>query len=228
MEKKLYAIDIETATQGRASNIFTDGDYYKAPSNFKDPEKIEANINQQKEKARDKHALYWWTGKVISLSIIDVFGDEEDKVFYGHNEATILKQAFDVFDRPRVYLIGKSSNNFDFPFMIGRYLANKQRVPAVLRKRYSMFDTDNFFGFSAASGQRSKLDTYAYAIGMDSKPMHGSQVGELYNSIIAAEMAKDLKEANRLWKKLADYNLFDSEVVSNLAKGYWNNIEEVE
>ena len=52
---KTYAVDIETVSQGKRANDYTDGKEYKAPSNYKNEEKIKDYIAEAKQKARTKH-----------------------------------------------------------------------------------------------------------------------------------------------------------------------------
>jgi len=213
----LYAIDIETVSQGKISNEFTDKTATVA-KNIKDPEKIAARLKLSREELRNKHGLSWWTGKIISISIVSVFGPTKE-VFCGHDEVDILNKTIAIIGRAKV--IGKTSINFDFPFMIGRLMALNIEVPPCLKNRNSMFDVDNFFGFSSASQQRSKLDFYAHGLAIKNKPMHGSQIQGKYNEIMAMQMGGDNMGPIKIWKEIADYNLHDSEVVANMARRYY-------
>ena len=228
-EMKLYALDIETVSQGKRAIDYTNNDKYKAPVNIKDPAKIAANIELQKAKASTKHGLYWWTGKVVSIAIVDVFGDEEDQVFYGHNEEEILRATCCAL-KGNCKVIGMTSKNFDFPFLVGRFMANLLSVPPVLKRRYSALDVNDFFGISASSGQRGKLDNYAHGIVYAGKPdnMDGSKVQSLYDTIVQAEMDKDDVAVKAGWMQLRKYNLHDSNVVKAIATLYYRDITEVE
>lgn len=218
-EVKLYAIDIETVSQGKIANDFTDKTATVA-KNIKDPEKIAARLITAKDDLRGKHGLSWWTGKIISISIVEVFGDYKE-VFCGHDEADILNKTMAVIGQSK--LIGKTSINFDFPFIIGRLMALNIEIPMCFKNRNSLYDVDNFFGFSAASGQRSKLDFYAHGLAIKMKPMHGSQIQGKYDEIMAMQMGGDNEGPIRIWKEIADYNLHDSEVVANMARRYYGD-----
>lgn len=226
---KLYAVDIETVSQGKRALDYSNSVKYKAPANIKDPIKIEANIEKQKATASTKHGLSWWTGKIISIAIVDVFGDEEDRVFYGHNEQEILWAAADVLTG-HCKIIGMTSDNFDFPFLVGRYMANMLRVPAVLKRKYATLDVNKFFGYHASSGQRGKLNDYAHGIAYADKPdnLDGSKMQGLYDTIMQAEMDKDSVAAKAGWMQIKRYNLHDSNVVKALATLYYRDMEEVE
>ena len=215
---KTYSVDIETVSQGKRAIDYTDGKTYKL-GNVKDPVKVEAALQKKKDEERGKHGLSWITGKICSICFIDVFGNDEDKVFYGFDEEEILEKSAEFMDGSK--LIGKSSEGFDFPFLVGRYMANGVRIPMSLKTKGLLYDVDKMFGWSSSSGQRGTLDGYAHGIGFKSKPMHGSQVQKLYDSILEAKMSKDKVAEDAGWKQLADYNVHDGKVVKALALAYY-------
>jgi len=216
---KTYAIDIETVSQGKRAIKYTDAKHYSAPSNYKDQEKIDANIEGQREKARGKHGLHWVTGKVFSVALVDVYGGDEPVFFSGLEESTVLEALRPYLQGNR--LIGKTSKMFDFPFLIGRYMANGGGVPRALRTKNMLYDVDDFFGYSASSLQRTSLDAYAHGIGYKSKPMNGSAVQSLYNSILDAKIQKDETAEAVLWTQLKEYNIHDCEVVKQMTLAYY-------
>jgi len=221
----VWSIDIETVSQGKRANEYTDKASY-ALGNVKDPIKIEAKLKEKREEARNKHALHWGTGKIVSVAMVDVFGDSGNNVHMGHDEKQILSALSCDLDS-YCKIIGKTSDNFDWPFLVGRYMANNMPVPSVFKRKFASLDVDKFFGFSSASGQRGKLDLYAHALGIDMKPMHGNQVGKLYADICLAEMNKDEVAARAGWKQLHDYNLHDAQVVAEMARLYYRDESEV-
>ena len=218
----VYAIDIETVSQGGIANEFTDrtAGYAK---NLKDPKKIEAALIANKEKLRATHGLTWWTGKIISISIVEVWGDYKE-VFCGHDEEDILRKTMEVIGRGK--LIGKNSLTFDFPFMVGRLMRHNIPVPPALRTRNATYDIDTFFGFSSASNQRSKLDYYAHGLSIKLKPMKGSDIQKKYDQIMSMQIDGDMLGPIKIWKEIADYNLHDSEVVANITKRYFGEDRE--
>ena len=230
-ECTLYAIDIETVSQGKRAIDYTGQLELKAPSNYKDEEKIAAYVEKEKVKLQSKHGLHWWTGKVISVAIVDVFGNNEDQVFMGHDETKILKELNGVIGTGYVKLISMRGQTFDYPFLVGRFMANYIQIPRVFKTgRFGLLDVENFFGFSSASGQRGKLDDYAHGIGFAGKPgeLDGSKVQGLYDTIMAADMEDDRLTAVAAWKQLEKYNLHDAQVVKALANLYYRDITEVQ
>ena len=220
---KMYALDIETTSQGKRAKDYTDNKYYEAPKNIKDPEKIKANIEGQKKKAAEGHALKWYLGKVISVALVGVHNDTR-KVFYGHDEKKILTELANELGMCK--LIGKSSHTFDFPFLVGRYIANKIPVPLVLKHRHHLLEIDTFFGWSMSSGQRGRLAEYAHGAGLDGKLMNGADVPILYNKILMTESTTgDIEEVNKMWKEIADYNLDDADKTAEIAERYYTEEE---
>ena len=217
---KIYSIDIETFTQGKRANEYTDNKTYKL-GNVKDPDKIEAALAKKKEEARRTHALHWWTGKIISIALVDVLGDEPEVCFSGHDEKLLLHELAMYLNKP-CKLIGKSSEMFDFRFIIGRYMALDVEIPRVFKQNSKLFDVDKFFGYSAQSSQRGSLAVYAHGLGLDGKTMSGSDVHGLYERIMMTEPVDKIAGA-KLWDELVEYNLQDARIVAEMARRYIGN-----
>jgi predicted PolB exonuclease-like 3'-5' exonuclease len=220
-QNKTYAVDIETVSQGKRANDYTDNKEYKAPSNYKDQAKIEAKVEEQRQAARGKHGLHWFTGKVCSISFVDVFGNDEPVSFYGFDESEILLNAIQYMEGSK--LVGMNSKNFDFPFLVGRYMANGLKVPTTLKQRTFQYDVNEFFGWSNASGQRGSLNDYAQGIGYKEKPLTGNKVQGIYDTALDAHMKGDDVALKAAWKQIVDYNVHDCEVVKSLARAYYGS-----
>lgn len=227
-QAKTYAVDIETVSQGKRAIDYTDAQDFKL-GNVKDPEKIAKKIEEKREEARRKHALSWWLGKVVSIALVDVYGDEPDRVFYGHDEAEILTKAFEYLNGAKV--VGCYSEGFDYEFLIGRYMWNERQglikcgIPHSIRteNRYHHYDINKIFGWSSQSSQRGKLNDYAHGLGLPLKTMDGGAVAGLYDTIMMANIEGDRVAEEAAWKQLADYNLHDSRIVAEIAKLYWKD-----
>ncbi len=219
---KTYAYDIETVSQGkRASDYTNNGVEYKAPSNYKDPEKIEKNIKEQKEKAKGGHGLKWWTGKVCSIAFVEIYGDDR-QVFYGFDEAEVLLKATELLNHGSK-IVGMSSEGFDAPFLVGRYMANGLMIPRSLKIKACQYDVNKFFGFSASSGQRGKLNDYAHGIGFKEKPLSGNKVQGIYDTALDAKMQGDELAEAGAWKQITEYNLHDCDAVKALTRAYYGS-----
>lgn len=217
MNERVVALDIETVSQGKKAVAYTEKYQKFKTGNVKDPVKLEAKIGELKAKALGEHGLSWVTGKVISCALVDMKTGEEE-VYAGHDEREVLLQVLEATRSCQIW--GKTSKNFDFPFLVGRYMALELPLPSFLKIASRQGDVDTFFGWSTASTQRSTLDSYAYALDLDMKTMKGSAVQSLYDQIIMAESSGDMKRAEELWGQLKEYNLGDSRIVRHMYNRY--------
>jgi len=222
---RIVSIDIETVSQGKRASDYTDLQPLKL-GNVKDPEKVRLATIEKRDEARDKHGLNWWTGSVVSVALVDVYHSKDNKVFYGFDEGQVLVDLSKELNLFPMKLFGKSSKGFDFPFLVGRYMANRIPVPRVLKERSALFDVDDFFGFSSGHNQRGKLQDYAHGMNMPGKLMNGSRVQSLYNQIIDAKMRGATAEVIELWSILTNYNIDDALKVADMIRLYYGEPRE--
>lgn len=189
--------DIETVANAQAKAYYA-AKVYEAPSNYKDPEKIEDYKLKARFEDEKKAALSWWTGKIVCIHVRSLY-KRTGKSFVGENEAALLNAFFNwVTAEGRGVLIGKSSKYFDSPFMIGRCIALDLGIPSFLRPYRQIEDIDEVFGIGARADQAGKLSDYAAGMGIASKLGNGQDVQHWYN---AATTGKDPEG----FKKIATY-----------------------
>jgi hypothetical protein len=221
---RILAIDIETISQGKNANDFIDKCHkFKAPSNYSDEKKIAAYIDKERGKEVSKHGLYWWRGRVLSIATVDC-RTGESKFYFDYDEKQVLNELREDLDKGQVRLWSKSGKTFDYPYLVGRYMANKIELPRVFKSKpfdSVLNDVDEFFGRSSASAQRTKLDYYAWGLGLENKPMNGGQVQSLYNQMLDAKMRGDEAAEAEAIVKLKEYNIFDSTVVAEMVKRFF-------
>lgn len=214
-----YAIDIETVSQGKRANAFVENLDVKL-GNVKDPEKIKAKIAEAKAKARDRHGLSWITGKVFCVSVTSI-GTGVSTSFIGFNEQLILTDLSFHFGRLTDIgvngLWAKSGKDFDFPFLIGRYMANNLPIPQVFKNKNSLSDIDDLLTYSKSSSQRGKLSDYAYGLCIDGKTMHGSGVQTKYNEAL---LCNDKDQCNKIFMEIMMYCEQDTNIVADFVKRY--------
>lgn len=199
------AWDIETVPNERAEQYFAMKEY-QPDARLTDPAKILADVEKKRNAEATKAGLYWWTGKVVCIC-----AKASDAVFQmvGDDEETLLRGFFDWADaRPDSILVGKSSADFDGPFVTGRVLALDLGVPTCLRRNRTglISDVDQIFSHSHACAQRSNLENYAWGLGMPGKNGKGSEV---------ANMA-----AGGKWREIADYCANDVEITAEMMRRY--------
>lgn len=206
------AIDIETVPN-QSADAYVDQEKFEAPANYKDPEKISQAIMQKRQAALDKAALRWWTGKVICIGIVDV-DNGWSEVLAGDDEAAILDDFFSLLSVKfrDYYLTSKSGKDFDFPFLVGRAMANNIGLPPQLFSRYQITDVNEIFGRHSTATQRGKLSDYAWGLGIDGKMGSGGDIGHWYNLARLGDEAA--------WKYIRDYCLRDTEIVAKILKRY--------
>jgi len=200
-------IDIETIASPSANEMFSAREY-AAPSNYKDAEKIAANIAEQRKKDIERAALHWTTGQIVCISAV---GDWLAKayVWFGMDEKKILLDFFEFLGNQINYsLCGKGVKNFDLPFIIGRTMANNLIIPRSMRAIATLNDIDEIFGYSQHSGQRASLSDYAFALGIKGKT----------NGISGGDVAGLVKEEQ--WELLTQYCAHDSEIAAEIMKKY--------
>jgi hypothetical protein len=195
----LYAYDIETVPNDRAAAYFA-AKTYQPDGRLTDPVKIQASIEEKRAKDAEKAGLYWWTGKVCCLSLQSL-EQQDSGTFHGEDEAELLCQVFDLL-KADDKLLGKSSEYFDSPFLVGRCLALDIGVPEFLRPYRPIQDIDHIFSFSSQCDQRSNLANYAHGLGIEGKNGHGSEVAGLYNE--------------KKWDELRDYCRQDVAIVAEM------------
>lgn len=162
---------------------------FEAPSNYKDPEKIAANIAEQRAKWMERAALSPLTGKVLAIGIKDS-ETGESQLFHGHDEGAILRafagQTSAIADAP---LCGFNVVGFDVPFLVKRMWRNGMRAPkwwtakAGFGKPPLVLDLMLEFQCGNYRDGYVKLDHVAKFLGLDGKTgEHAKNFGDLYDA----------------------------------------------
>jgi predicted PolB exonuclease-like 3'-5' exonuclease len=202
----LIAFDIETVVSDEGKKLVADCDV-KAPANYKDPEKISAYVDEKKKELLDKAALYWWTGKIICISAVDV--DTGDKFCLCDNDERDLLCSFFTFlgDKPTHRLIGKNSDEFDLPWLRARAMRHDIGLTNHLRLFQTFSDVQKIFGWGRQASQVTSLDNMGKALCLATqKGGHGSEVAKLW--------------ADGRTGELMQYCMGDSQMVAEIWRRY--------
>jgi hypothetical protein len=178
-------------------------------------EEIEQWRLKERQKILDKAPLHWTTGKVICISCIELIHPDRPRVWSGDNEAKVLTGAFDFISQlTQPILVGKSSRNFDVPFVIGRAMKHRLGIPSFLRldRPDPLHDVDQIFGWGQKAPQAASLDNYCRALGLPSKKGTGAMVQDWYAEILCGDLDK--------WKTIQEYCLDDSVKVAEILSLY--------
>lgn len=205
-------IDLESVPNERAP-AYVEQAHIRPAANLKDPEKIAASIAEKRQKLTESFALQWWTAKVIAISVVS---DEHAPLcWYGEDEAKVLS-AFGEYllANPHATLCGKSTVDFDYPMLVGRFMALNLGVPNTLRtiEVDRVRDVDQIFGFSHASGQRGSLSDYAWGLGITGKLGKGNDVAGWFNMAQLGDKTA--------WERITQYCIQDSIIAHELLTRY--------
>lgn len=215
---KQIVIDIETVALLNVHE-FADRAQIKPASNLKKQESIDADIAKKRKALVDKAALHWWTGKIAAIGCAIVGGEGKCFVSENHDDegqdAELLEERKMLIEFIRYLnehdnsgaecgLYGMNSVNFDFPFLVGRMMRHDLGIPRLLHRANG--DVDRFFGYSSASSQRTKLDHYAWGLGISGKSGTGLMVAEYWK--------------NKEYEKLANYCMDDVWITAEIVRRY--------
>lgn len=158
---------------------------FSPPSNFKDPDKIAANLAEQKAKWIERAALSPITGKVLCIGVRDVDGS-----FYtidgDGDEAVLLQQWKKLSERSHTEtLVGWNTSSFDIPFLVRR--AWKLGVAPCLRAGTNLRYLENWIDLRETWGFGDKwtdgsLNDVARFLGAGSKTGDGKDFASLWTT----------------------------------------------
>jgi len=209
---KPIVFDIETIKNSRADKFFEQKTDYKV-GNRKDPEKVESYIKECQEKDREKAALHWATGKIVTIGIYDALINA-GQCWSGDNEIDILHGFFSYLDRVAmergggVFLSGKQTENFDIPYTIGRAMRHNIGIQHLLRppNERVIRDVDHIFGMRSSASQTGSLSKYAWGLKLAPKTASGADVAGM---VAAGD-----------WDTLEEYCLQDCKIPAEMIARY--------
>jgi hypothetical protein len=166
-------LDIETASSEISAELkerLLEG--ISAPSNWKDPAKIEAYVAQKRAEAEEKFALSPLTGRVTCIGL--ALGESKLSCFAGEDEAIILRKAVNAIEQFQVAcrfdtrLVTFGGRSFDLPFLFARCAILRIALPqgwnvSHLLRPYS----DHHLDLLEFLGKHGSLTEWALAFGLD-------------------------------------------------------------
>lgn len=201
-----FIVDIETASkpENELSGLVPK---FEAPSNWKDPEKINAAIEQKKKEWLEDGALHANTGIVLVVGILE--SDSRNITILEGEESSIIKGFWDFFSETTDMIVGHNIKGFDVPFILRRsWLLGIQTPVDIVRGRYI---NDRFIDTMErwACGTRDtiSLDNLSKAFGLPGKSGSGKDFAGQYM------LGGDFK------KKALDYLRNDLLMTHAVAKG---------
>lgn len=158
---------------------------FKAPKNYKDEEKIQANIEQQQAEWIEKAALNAVTGQVLAIGV----KRDDGEFFILHqnedDERTMLQWFWDQVTSLRGFRwVGFNSNGFDLPFMFRRSIM--LGVTPSLPWRATRYWDNRFIDLLEVWGCGNRefigLDTVAKFLDVGGKTGNGAHFAETYKN----------------------------------------------
>lgn len=181
-------IDIETgpASEEVLTKLRPD---FKAPANYKDPDKIAANIAEQAEAWKANAALEPITGQILAVGTISEKG-------FGYSigdETKILNEAFNLIfwhlgaGDP---VVGFCIKRFDLPYLVKRGRIHGIKPPVCLINRYKgrlywaedIIDLQEEWNCGLSDTKGQSLDAVAKALGLPPKLGDGKDFAALFAS----------------------------------------------
>ena len=188
---------------------------FTAPSNYKDPVKIESYVTDKSAEWEEKLALDGKTARIICAGVAI---DSDAAVIVEGEEGTILRSLLDLFDNAierGAAIIGFNSERFDWPFFRHRCLLRGMGFPMKFlspwKGRYywreNLKDVYTLWTLGQTIGSVSNsLDNVAKAFGLDGKTGDGADFAALYRTdpeAARAYLLHDVELTRALWQRLS-------------------------
>ena len=165
----------------------------KAPSNYKDPEKIAAYIAEHAAEAHRATALDPYAGRILAIGY--ALDDEDPQVLYGEDEQALLVGLETVIrrvDPHPYYLVGHNLEGFDLRWLYLR--AARYRLPHLQRRLpwhpyQRAYRIDTMLLAGGPSRERVSLARLARYFGLGSKA-EGLDGSAVYDAYLAGEHAR--------------------------------------
>lgn len=209
MPMKYILFDIETAPlpESDINNLVPE---FEAPGNYKDAEKIKANLAEQRAKWLEKSALSPVTGRVDAIGILRLDQEHPDSIYVGVDEHDERSALTEFWDCVRTHLenhifIGFNCHKFDLPFLIRRSWKHGVRVPlGVQEGRYFGRNfTDLMESWALGNREeRISLGNLAAYLGVGTKEGSGKDFYALPIEAKKAYLTNDLKLTREIARKL--------------------------
>jgi hypothetical protein len=188
-------LDIETAPLP-AEEIEDFAPEFTAPANYKDPEKIAANIAEQKLAWVERGALSPLTGRVLAIGLMEA-GSDEVTIHHGEDERALLQALLeDAGDFTAGPLVGWNIRGFDLPFLSRRLWRHGMKPPRWWTARPGwgkeplVMDLMEDWKCGDYKAAHTKLDHAAKFLGLAGKTgAHAKDFGKLYAEDLEAALA---------------------------------------
>lgn len=190
--------DIETKANSQALHFMQEP---SAPSNYKDPVKIAAYIEEKKAEQVDKAALDPDFGSIVAIGYRSVEGigkSGETKVLVAETleqEREIIQEFWKIYDEHHGFSGGYNIIGFDFPYLLRRSMDLNVVVPTLpnLSRYNNYMSLDLMQILYGGSGFKSlKFVVDRYGIDNPLPDLDGSKVSDMDTETLKAYCANDV------------------------------------
>lgn len=190
--------DIETKANSQALHFMQEP---SAPSNYKDPVKIAAYIEEKKAEQIDKAALDPDFGSIIAIGykIVRGVGDSDETVVLvaetPEQEKEIIQEFWKLYDEHYGFSAGYNIIGFDFPYLLRRSMDLNVVVPIIpnLSRYNNRMSLDLMQILYGGSGFKSlKFVVDRYDIDNPLPDLDGSKVSDMDIETLKAYCANDV------------------------------------
>jgi predicted PolB exonuclease-like 3'-5' exonuclease len=158
---------------------------FEPPANYKDPEKIRANLADQEARWKEQAALSAMTGRVAVIGVLSPVGKFDYSLIVNElDEADFIREFWVNYGHGS--LIGWNIKGFDLPFLIQRSWILGLRVPSgIFNGRYFSQEfcidlMERWACCQPGSKGIASLDSVSRACGMGGKTINGSDFAKLW------------------------------------------------
>lgn len=156
---------------------------FEAPGNYKDPEKIAANIADQKAKWKERSALSPISGKVLAVGLLH---EGSSLILDGEGDERVLLEKLSKYIEDEIrcgtQFVGFSIHQFDVPYLRKRMW--KYGIKPFVSHSYDPFRQENFIDLQVIWDGRSKdyssLDSVSKFLGIGQKNGDGKDFAKLW------------------------------------------------
>lgn len=186
LNQTMYTFDIETIAlpDHQLVDLMPT---FEAPSNYKDPEKIKANIDDQARRWKEQAALSPLTGRVAIVGVLDSKGTF-DIWDFTQDEKEQLWSFWTFLRQENSRYMGWNIKGFDVPFLVQRSWINGITVPMEFLfdgrylQRDRFIDLQEVWACYGPSRTGMSLSAVSQACGVGVKTASGADFGKLWET----------------------------------------------
>lgn len=177
-----------------------------APGNYKDPDKIQAYIDNKMVEMVEKAALDADYGQIVAIGYKEDDQDIQSMIIAEMSEEEMLKTFWEKYRVHGGNSCGYNIIGFDLPYMMRRSFELGIHVPLIpYLNKYQVAPTCDLMGilYGWSSAKNLKWVVERYGLDNPLPELEGSQVAEMDNETLKAYVENDVYITYQLWQKMS-------------------------